>query len=228
MRVMTPIIHNGLISSIPNGLSFAVDGGYMGEMSERLKSARVRRGFETATAAAEAMSVPVASYVHHENGHRNFTRRAEKYARFFGVPVEWLLFGKSAPDADAPASAISVWGYVGAGHEISLATDDSQAPLLSALPAWVNCAAVIVRGNSMLPRFYADETLIIDRRPAQIAALLGKECVVDTLDGRRMVKILAQGSRPDFWRLKSHNPMTLDEETPLLAAYRIIAILPSP
>jgi len=36
--------------------------------AERLRSARIKAGFETAKAAAEAMGVPPATYIQHENG----------------------------------------------------------------------------------------------------------------------------------------------------------------
>lgn len=73
-------------------------------IAARLKQARIAANFETASAAADAMGVPVASYTQHENGSRGFKRdRAEKYARRFRTSVEWLIFGRGAaalPDPD--------------------------------------------------------------------------------------------------------------------------------
>jgi SOS-response transcriptional repressor LexA len=69
----------------------------MGGASARLKSARERSGYHSAKAAAEAMGVPVATYIQHENGGRGYpATRAERYAKFFRVPAEWLLFGKGS------------------------------------------------------------------------------------------------------------------------------------
>ena len=71
----------------------------MGGANVRLKSARERAGYQTAKAAAEAMGIPIATYIQHENGGRGFpSGRAERYARFFRVPPEWLLYGKSTPN----------------------------------------------------------------------------------------------------------------------------------
>ena len=70
----------------------------MAEASTRLKQAREKSGYSSASAAAEAMGVPVATYVQHENGTRGFpAARANRYARFFRVAPEWLLYGKAAP-----------------------------------------------------------------------------------------------------------------------------------
>lgn len=67
----------------------------MSGASDRLKLARERAGYESAKSAAEAMGVPVATYIQHENGARGFpAARAERYARFFRVTPEWLLYGR--------------------------------------------------------------------------------------------------------------------------------------
>lgn len=66
----------------------------MGGASDRLKRAREKSGYSSAKAAAEAMGVPVATYIQHENGSRGFpASRAERYAKFFRVAPEWLLYG---------------------------------------------------------------------------------------------------------------------------------------
>lgn len=71
----------------------------MGGTSSRLKTARERSGYQSAKSAAEAMGVPVATYIQHENGGRGLpASRAERYARFFRVKPEWLLYGKANED----------------------------------------------------------------------------------------------------------------------------------
>lgn len=62
--------------------------------AERLKQARTRAGYDSAKSAAEAMGVPVATFVQHENGARGYPAdRAKRYAKFFRVAPEWLLYG---------------------------------------------------------------------------------------------------------------------------------------
>lgn len=71
----------------------------MNHAGERLKAARIKSGYESASQAAEAMGVPIATYIQHENGVRGFpATRAERYARFFRTTPEWLLYGKTNSD----------------------------------------------------------------------------------------------------------------------------------
>lgn len=69
------------------------------EQYERLRAARKRAGYKTATAAAESMGLAVATYVGHENGQRQFNiDTAKQYARKFKVRLSWLI------DEDGPMS----------------------------------------------------------------------------------------------------------------------------
>jgi phage repressor protein C with HTH and peptisase S24 domain len=71
----------------------------MKSAGDRLKQARLKAGYSSAALAATAMGVSPATYAQHENGLRGFpAARAEKYARFFRVTPEWLLYGKDKSD----------------------------------------------------------------------------------------------------------------------------------
>jgi len=86
--------------------------------AERLRSARQKAGYDSAKSAAEAMGVPVATYIQHENGVRGFpATRAERYAKFFRVPPEWLLYGQPSLKTVGPGLGplLSVKGSVAAG-----------------------------------------------------------------------------------------------------------------
>ncbi|SFG92599.1 Helix-turn-helix [Methylobacterium gossipiicola] len=59
----------------------------------RLKDAR-QRHYRTAKEAAEALGSPYGTYSGHESGSRGFSNEeAARYARFFRVRLDWLLFG---------------------------------------------------------------------------------------------------------------------------------------
>jgi SOS-response transcriptional repressor LexA len=85
--------------------------------AERLKEARIKAGYDSAKAASEAMGVALATYTQHENGARGFpAEKAKRYARFFKVTPEWLLYGKSgALTFDNLGALIFVKGEVQAG-----------------------------------------------------------------------------------------------------------------
>lgn len=99
MRPHMPIMHKAL-SDCKRLMRY--DGDYVIRMTpnERLRAARIEAGFETAKEAAEALGVPVSTYIGHENGLRGFpAKKAPIYARRFKVTAEWLLYGKNAkPD----------------------------------------------------------------------------------------------------------------------------------
>lgn len=58
---------------------------------ERLRQARIKRGYPRAVQAAEALGVKYATYAGHESGSRGLSLETiKRYAAFFGVTVEWL------------------------------------------------------------------------------------------------------------------------------------------
>jgi hypothetical protein len=72
----------------------------MEEPHERLRRVREARGYRSSSAAARAMRIDDSGYRHHENGTRGMpTEKAKLYARFYKIPLEWLL--------DGPRSGIS-------------------------------------------------------------------------------------------------------------------------
>lgn len=86
--------------------------------ADRLRGAREKAGYETAKDAAEAMGVPVSTYIQHENGARGFpATRAERYAKFFRVTPEYLLYGKPSLSSAAPGLGPTLYikGVVAAG-----------------------------------------------------------------------------------------------------------------
>lgn len=87
------------------------------EIAERLKSARIKAGFETASQAANSMGVVPATYLAHENASRGIRNDAlERYARKFKVDMSYLLTGMdSSPILKKKADGVSVDGDVQAG-----------------------------------------------------------------------------------------------------------------
>lgn len=75
----------------------------MEEPSDRLRAARIAAGYvdrDGVRKAAEAMRVPYATYAGHENGSRGITASAgRRYANFYKISAEWLLYGKGTPKA---------------------------------------------------------------------------------------------------------------------------------
>lgn len=83
----------------------------MTEVNERLKDARARAGYETATDAARAFGWNDVTYRAHENGGRGLKPSiAKRYASAFKVSADWLLYGdkSSRPEQDVPLGELPV------------------------------------------------------------------------------------------------------------------------
>ena len=64
-------------------------------MNERLKEARARAGYKTATAAIEACGWSNSTYRAHENGQNGFkVDEAKLYGEAYRVSPSWLLLGE--------------------------------------------------------------------------------------------------------------------------------------
>lgn len=103
--------------------------------NQRLKLARIRAGYESASDAARALGLPLATYIQHENGYRGFpVKRAPTYARKFKVSEEWLLYGKgqSAPPSSEPSELELAAMLSDAMMEIPVGTKLGEWPRLVA------------------------------------------------------------------------------------------------
>lgn len=123
--------------------------------ANRLREARERAGYASASDAARAFGWGEAGYRHHENGTRSFgLDAAKKYARAFRTKAGWLL-GMDGVDATEMAantttSVLIVEGVVAAGvwREAEDVFDrfeiDAPSPI-----AGVDRFGVVVEGHSM-------------------------------------------------------------------------------
>jgi hypothetical protein len=66
--------------------------------ADRLRKARERAGYQTASDGARALGIPIQTYIAHETGQRGFSRHAIRYSTFFRVNLSWLLEGKGRMD----------------------------------------------------------------------------------------------------------------------------------
>ena len=189
------------------------------DAAARLKAARARR-YPTAAAAAHAMGFVATSYAQYENGTRGFRTHADRFARFFGVRIEWLITG-GGDIAGQSSLSLPIKGYVGAGSLI----DEWAEPKAShwALPGDVSAYEVI--GDSMRPRFLPGEIILIEsKQVADIGVLVGQYAVVRTNDARMMIKILRRGRREGTWNLESINADP-EENVVITSAWRYLGAL---
>lgn len=188
----------------------------MQEIKDRLQWARKKAKFKTPTDAAKAFGWTVSTYLGHENGDRNPSRvLAKKYARAFKVRWEWLLEGEGSPGIKGSGKAPAV-GYVGAGAEVQLVDDHAIGAGLEEvdIPPGVpeNAVLVIVRGDSMYPRYFDGEYLFYVRDQRSPLEFVGRECVMQLSDGRVFVKLLRKGSGKGLFNLESWNSQLIEDQ----------------
>jgi phage repressor protein C with HTH and peptisase S24 domain len=172
--------------------------------ADRLKDARIRAGYETAKQAAEALGVPVTTYVSHENGQRGFpASKAAQYARFFRVAPEWLLYGRGGKPEETtlppltpvlPSRLVSILGVVQAGMWMELADNPQnlgEIPVFLPSYANANLFALTVRGSSM-NRVFPDNSTVIVCPVAESGVRDGAYVVVQRRDGDKVETTLKQ------------------------------------
>jgi SOS-response transcriptional repressor LexA len=142
----------------------------MDGMAERLIQARARR-FESASDAARAMNVPVPTYSGHENGNRGIPLdAASRYARFFRVSLDWLVFGRGPSSMGDPQEIeIPIVSWVSAGEMVRDEVSDASIGTVYArdLPAgdWI---ALRVEGSSMDKISPPGSIIFVNRRDKRL------------------------------------------------------------
>ena len=202
----------------------------MDERFQRLREARLAKGFETAAAAAEAFGWNRNTYASNENGNAPFSyRRAKEYAAAFEVQAEWLYDGSGAMQPPALSGYVAVVGRVGANPEglVLFATGHEPGDLAPIPPGGTDQArALLVVGHSM--RGIADDGALIyfeDQRSAPSPDMLGNVVVVELDTDEVLVKRLLRGSRAGVYDLESIAGPTRQDARVRWAAH-ITAIIP--
>lgn len=142
----------------PRIVTPCIVGGMATIRAERLRQARQKAGFESATDAASRFGWTESAYRHHENGTRNYgLDAARKYGRAFKVKPGWLLglehVNGLPPDEPATEDSLVVNGGVQAGTwSECLSWDDDRAFIIINMPSPISPAGrlgLVVEGRSM-------------------------------------------------------------------------------
>lgn len=127
-----------------------------------------------------------------------------KLADYFGVSIDELI--------DTPE--VRLGGRVGAGGEVIFeAEEDPEAPQVPRPPgASSSVMALLVVGASMLPK-YEDGDIVYVRKEVEglRPAYIGEYCVIRTSEGGTYLKLLAKGSQPGTYTLRSLNAPDMED-----------------
>ena len=202
----------------------------MDERFQRLREARIAKGFETALAAADAFGWNRNTYISNENGNATSSyRRAKDYAAAYGVRPEWLYDATGPMHPAASSGYVPIIGRVGANPEgLVLFATGQQPGDLAPIPPGGSDQAVALRvvGHSM--HGVADDGALIyfeDQRTPPTPDMLGHIVVVETDTDEVLVKRLLRGSRAGRYDLESIAGPTRQDARLRWAAH-ITAIIP--
>ena len=202
----------------------------MDRRSDRLREARMARGFETAAAAADAFGWNRNTYASNENGNAPFSyRKAKDYAAALGVRPEWLYDAAGPMRPSVEPGFVPIVGMAGANPDGVVLFAMGQEPTdLAPIPpgGTEKAAALRVAGHSM--RGVADDGALIyfeDQRTPPTPDMLGHVVVVETDTDEVLVKRLLRGSRPNLYDLESVAGPTRHDARLRWAAH-ITAIIP--
>ncbi|MEW5422685.1 S24 family peptidase [Amorphus sp. 3PC139-8] len=138
----------------------------------------------------------------------------ENIAAAVGLTELELLYGR-----DEMLNKVPLIGYAGAGETWIAAASDAGVPETIELAIDdADPVAIAVNGPSMEPVYRNRDILIGYRdRGLDLQSALRHDCIIETAEGERYVKILQKGSTPGRFRLRSYNPAFDDIEDVALA-----------
>lgn len=188
--------------------------------SLRLKELREAAGYRSQQAFADAFGVVQSTVGNWEAGSRMPSHELTKrLAEFFGVTVDYLLYGvKSEVPRAASSTLIPVVGTVAAGLPV-IAEDDilDYEEVTPETAARGELFGLRVKGSSMEPRIMEGDVVIVRR---QSTAVTGDTVVCKINGDEATVKKIK--IRPDGWTLLPTNPAF----DPLIFTCDEIATLP--
>ena len=218
---------------------------------DRLKIARERAGYGSAASAAEAMGVPKPSYGQYENGTRGITvAKARRFARFFRVAPEWVLYGKGdnpnqtplpEPEVVTSFRLVPVVGKVQAGVFSPIAENDELLGNIGLdLPNFNGIAlfALEVVGPSM-NMFYPDGSHVIVCSVTDIGVRENDHVVIrsrrfdvaettikEVVKGRAGIELWPRSTEPAFqkpihWSPDAHTDIGLEIIGVVVASYSV-------
>lgn len=177
------------------------ESGIPKSRGQRLHDLRRGRGYVKLAPTARMIGVNPITMQHHEKGLREITRQAaEMYARFFGVPAGYILFGEDLPKTQYA----HIVGYITAGGRVSAmphsvtVREERRVPIAAAIPASTDAElkqdilAYLVQGDELFPAYFDGDVVLCSQGAGEISPLEvnGCECIVTTPSGEVLLRIV--------------------------------------
>lgn len=187
-------------------------------MANNLKMLRTRSGI-TSERAAELMGVSRSQYVKLERGERRLTADyIARAARAFDVDDSEVISDKRLS---------RIVGRVGAGAEAHFYTHADEGYEEVPMPpgGTEKTVGLEINGDSIGPFFNSWLVFYDDVRSPVTADLIGELCIVETLEGKVLVKKLMIGNKPNRFHLLSQTESPI-ENAEIIWAAKVTAMTP--
>lgn len=136
-----------------------------------------------------------------------------------GARAIFAAFGLHTDDQIIAALATAearLVGEVGAGAVVYPLDDTEER--IPAPTGMDDPIAVRVTGTSMMPAYRPGDILFCETVPVTRSHIYNEDCVVETMDGQRLVKKVMQGGAPNTVRLYSYETMEAGPDVHLRSA----------
>jgi phage repressor protein C with HTH and peptisase S24 domain len=186
-------------------------------MEKRWFQDRLRQLGKTQRGLAKHMGLDPSRVTEILNQNRSIkVEEAVEMSEYLETSLEDLITRLGTSLSSVAKASSLVVGYVGAGETVLSIDDHAKGSGLYKIDAPQGeggGVCVVVRGNSMSPRFRDGEHLGYSREDGlDLAQCFGRECVVQTKDGRQLVKIVEPGNKAGLVTLVSVNSATPIEQ----------------
>jgi hypothetical protein len=164
------------------------------DRAQRLRQARIARGFDSARACSTFFGWNYSTYAAHENGSRNFGLDAViRYARALRVPTDWLSYGQGAQDGRS--ARVRIEGYVTGNLEIHLRGEPTpdEIPVDAPAPPGIEADTLNAwrfEGDDAAPFFHEGDIVYTPREIRHPANYIGRICVVYLADNKPLIRVL--------------------------------------
>ena len=171
----------------------------------RIQFLRMKNGL-TQQQLAELSSISQSNIARWENDFQKPRQgSAARLAQALNTTTDWIISGTGSPEAGNVRPIVE---YVGAGEAVfPINTDENYTDTIDVpFDCPPTAGGLIVKGDSMLDEMDPYDVIIYDRNaPFDRSECLNRRCVIETEDGRLLVKRLKAGSSFGLYTLLSSN-----------------------
>ena len=190
-------------------------------MRNRVRELRLQRGW-TLEQLAERAGLSLGQVSKIETGQRGWSVQSlQKIAKALGCKsVAELL------DVTDAWQEVPVFGIVEAGGVVQPRANEKQRRVKAPM-AHGELLALLVRNNSLYPRYTKGSAIFCAKDTAPPTTCIGQECLVQVENGQSLIRTISQGSAKGRYNLTIHNQLP-ELDCVLISCRPVVYTTPNP